>query len=356
MNRRGAATLATLAVLLLSAGCRSSSSTSTASNPSPAATVGTAVGTTIGTGTGTGGPKRPATNADPVPSSGCGTNGTPGTSHEQLSAGGKDRTYLLTVPDNYAASTPAPLVVDLHGLGANGTIEAAYSKLGEKGAARGVITITPDALNKMWTIPPLPGNDDVGFVNAAMDHVEATLCVDRNREYVAGISNGAAFVGGFSCQAADRLAAFSMIAGPNAYRPCTDKPPVAFVGFHGTDDPLVPYAGGRLFQGTDPNGFGGDGPRVGGLLSLKPTEEALAGWARRNGCSSGPATSTVSAHVSLIGFTDCTKGADARLYRIDGGGHTWPGAKAIPGDPLGATTAEIDASTIILDFFAAHAR
>jgi polyhydroxybutyrate depolymerase len=41
------------------------------------------------------------------------------------------------------------------------------------------------------------------------------------------------------------------------------------------------------------------------------------------------------------------------LYSIIGGGHTWPGA--IPIASLGMTTKQIDASSTIWDFFAAHA-
>jgi polyhydroxybutyrate depolymerase len=40
------------------------------------------------------------------------------------------------------------------------------------------------------------------------------------------------------------------------------------------------------------------------------------------------------------------------LYSIIGGGHTWPGAIPIP--RLGLTTKQIDASSAIWDFFAAH--
>ncbi len=37
------------------------------------------------------------------------------------------------------------------------------------------------------------------------------------------------------------------------------------------------------------------------------------------------------------------------MYVIDGGGHTWPGAFPVP--LLGVTTAEINATEIILDAF-----
>jgi polyhydroxybutyrate depolymerase len=44
--------------------------------------------------------------------------------------------------------------------------------------------------------------------------------------------------------------------------------------------------------------------------------------------------------------------ADVVFYRIDGGGHSWPGASADV--PLGSTTRTIDANELIVDFFEAH--
>jgi len=35
------------------------------------------------------------------------------------------------------------------------------------------------------------GIDDVGFMAAILDRLEANLCVDRRRVYAAGMSNGA---------------------------------------------------------------------------------------------------------------------------------------------------------------------
>jgi poly(3-hydroxybutyrate) depolymerase len=40
------------------------------------------------------------------------------------------------------------------------------------------------------------------------------------------------------------------------------------------------------------------------------------------------------------------------LYVIEGGGHTWPGARDVP--RLGKTTHSIDAKSLIWDFLAAH--
>lgn len=336
----------------------------------------------------------PATTAKTAAaaSAGCGHSHDTGTSKETMSSGGEDHTYLLTVPDGYTGNDPRPMVFDLHGLGATAEEEAAYSRLGKEGQGRGYITITPNSSSgttgKMWLPPPVPKNDE-GFIRDLLAKVPTQLCVDTKRVYVAGISNGALMTGALSCDLADQLAGAAMVAGPNAWRPCDGKAPVPLISFEGTADPLVPYAGGKATQGANGGGLSGDtggalggainddggdtaaggrpglGRRGGGgggaagagaALAVKPAEESLAGWAKRNGCTTGPTSTQVASDVTLIAYANCTNGADTQLYRIEDGGHTWPGAKPIPGDPLGKTTQSIDASKLILDFFDAHGR
>jgi polyhydroxybutyrate depolymerase len=45
------------------------------------------------------------------------------------------------------------------------------------------------------------------------------------------------------------------------------------------------------------------------------------------------------------------------LYRIDGGGHTWPnGRQYAPRFLVGRTTRDVDGTRAIFDFFARHVR
>ena len=219
-------------------------------------------------------------------------------------------------------------------------------------ALRGAVVIEPSALGSpaMWKLPPILGTSDKTFVEDLITWAAANACGDTGRVALAGISNGAALTGALSCQLAGKVDAVGMVAGPNAWRPCTDQAPVPLLAFHGTGDPIIPYAGGPVFGGMQ----GGLGARSGSGLKVAPAEQAMAGWAQRNGCSTTPTTTEVSAHVSRLTYESCRDGADTALYRIDGGGHTWPGAAPIPGNPFGPTTDEISATTLLLDFFEAH--
>ena len=115
--------------------------------------------------------------------------------------------------------------------------------------------------------------------------------------------------------------------------------PVPIMAFHGTDDACVPYDGGTTTCGA-------------GSFPIAPVEQNLAAWATFNGCDVEPATAPVSENVSAISYDACPSGTAAVLYRIDGGGHTWPGS--IDVRRLGVTTHEIDATALIWAFFEAH--
>jgi polyhydroxybutyrate depolymerase len=42
------------------------------------------------------------------------------------------------------------------------------------------------------------------------------------------------------------------------------------------------------------------------------------------------------------------------FYTVTGGGHTWPGGKPMTAAIVGKTTADVDATRLMWDFFQAH--
>jgi polyhydroxybutyrate depolymerase len=124
---------------------------------------------------------------------------------------------------------------------------------------------------------------------------------------------------------------------------------VSVVAFHGTADPIVPYRGGAYFSGQ-PIG------RVLGVPDAKPVEATAAAWAAFDGCGKPAAKSYVADDVQRFVWPDCPPNGAVQLYRVVGGGHTWPGSIPVRADRLGPTTTSIDATKVILDFFATHPR
>jgi polyhydroxybutyrate depolymerase len=287
-------------------------------------------------------------------SSGCGQGAVAGTTTQHVTVDGADREYLLSVPDGYDATKRAPLLFDFHGLGSNMQQQAVYSQLAQEGGARGDVVITPNGQGTVlrhWSLAPsATANPDVAFVRAMLRTTARTLCIDPNRISATGISNGAMFSTVLVCALPGRLASIAPVAGINATRVCdAGTPKVSILAFHGTADPIVPYEGGDYFSGA---ALG----RALGLAQAKRVDDATAAWAAFDGCHSPPSEEFVADDVQHVTWPGCPANGTVALYRILGGGHTWPGAIPVSPDRLGATTPSIDATTLVLDFFDAHPR
>jgi polyhydroxybutyrate depolymerase len=276
----------------------------------------------------------------------------PGTSTRLVTVRGTVREYLLSIPGDYDPEQPSPVLFDFHGLGSNMTEQATYTELDRQGGERGYVVITPngeDGLLRHWSLLP-SGNPDVAFVQAMLRATNRRLCIDQARVFATGISNGAMFSTVLACALPGRLAAIATVAGVNATPVCSARTPrVSVLAFHGTVDPIVPYAGGALLSGA-PIG------RALGLPEATPVDDAAAAWAAFDGCGTPAEEQPVAADVQRFVWPGCPANGAVELYRIVGGGHTWPGAAAVRGETLGPTTASIDATDLVLDFFGHHPR
>jgi polyhydroxybutyrate depolymerase len=196
-----------------------------------------------------------------------------------------------------------------------------------------------------------------------LDQVEAQHCVDLNRVYVQGLSNGAFMTSALACVYADRFAAASPVAGIQAPKGCKPARPVPVVAFHGTADGYVGYDGGLGQRALDlpaPDGSGKKLSDTGGLpKSVKAgpsVPETTKAWAKRNGCAVKATTKKVSTDVTRFAYSTCRGGSDVQLYRITKGGHTWPGSAFSQNieSIVGRTTMTIDANEIMWAFFQQH--
>ena len=77
-------------------------------------------------------------------------------------------------------------------------------------------------------------------------------------------------------------------------------------------------------------------------------------WARRNQCGTAPLDSVVAADVTRREYPDCADSATVVLYTIRGGGHSWPGGKPLPEWFVGPTSSDIDATSVMWEFFRQH--
>jgi polyhydroxybutyrate depolymerase len=258
---------------------------------------------------------------------------------QRLVVDGVERRYLLALPADLDPQRRTPVILDFHGSGSNMAEQAAYSRLPALGTARGYVVVTPDGTGEPqgWD---LRGGADAAFVDQLLASLSAGLCVDQDRIHAAGISNGSAFAALLACREPYRIAAVGMVAATVGDR-CPDGVRPAAIAFHGTDDPLVPYEGGAVAA---------EGARS---LSAPAADPTIATWATHNGCAAGAAERRIGQDVDERSWTGCT-GGSVTFYRIEGGGHTWPGPvdlETLGIARLGATSSTVDATGLMLDLF-----
>lgn len=305
----------------------------------------------------------PAEDVVAEPSTGCeaGPGAAASSGDQTLSVGGEERRYLRHLPPAHDGATPVPLVVDLHGYIEGAVIHARHTGLSGFGDQAGFVTVTPQGQGPVpfWTI----GFDDpdVEFVGALLDAEEASLCLDTNRIFVTGLSNGAFLTSAVACVLEDRIAAVAPVAGVLDLEGCEPDRAVPVVAFHGTDDEFVPYDGGwgpAVDELPAADGSGETLEESGDLEDLDgagSVPAVMAAWAGRNGCGTEPDEEMVAEDVTRLSY-DCPAGATTELYRIEGGGHSWPGSEfsARIEDVVGTTTFSIDANEVMWAFFEAH--
>jgi polyhydroxybutyrate depolymerase len=102
-----------------------------------------------------------AVAADPQSSrsAGCGSTVSAGNSTGRLMSDGIERGFRLHVPESHDSSTPAPLVLNFHGLGSNAIQQELYSGLIGESDEAGFILATPEGSGnpQRWYFIDLPG-------------------------------------------------------------------------------------------------------------------------------------------------------------------------------------------------------
>lgn len=267
-------------------------------------------------------------------------------SNGTLVSSGERREYLLHVPASYDPGTPTALVISLHGAALWPVAQQRISQWDDEADRHGFLVVYPSGVAgrgpRTWRADgDADQARDVRFIAELIDTLSALYRIDSTRIYANGLSNGGGMSFVLSCTLADRIAAVGMVAAAHLvpWSACTDRRPVPMVAFHGTKDTAVPYEGGLSWVAPI---------RFPGIPAWTAT------WADRNHCAEGPIESRVAADVTRIEYRDCAADADVVLYRIAGGGHTWPGGGPLPEWFVGRTSPGVDATAEMWTFFRDH--
>ena len=247
------------------------------------------------------------------------------------------RPYHFYVPPGYDKNTPTPLVIMLHGYSATAAEQELYWNLTPTAKSKTFLNAYPDGTvdpsgNRFWNATDaccdlynLPV-DDVAYVNAIIDDVQAKYNVDEKRIYVTGHSNGGFMSHRMACDA-PRVAAIVSLAGAQWQQPTKCKPagPVSVLEIHGDADAVINYNGGNILGHQYPSAM-----------------QTVEDWAVDNGCSSSLTDTGMTldlesvlagAETKVSAYDGCKPGGAVELWTIQGGSHV-PSLQPIWGDTL----------------------
>ncbi len=238
-----------------------------------------------------------------------------------------NRPSNLVVPASYVPTTPAPLVVLLHGYGSSGSGLDTYLGFSALADELGFLLINPDGMidrsrMRYWNATDACCNffaattDDSAYIRGLIDAVRAKYSVDDRRIFITGHSNGGFMAYRMVCDHADLVAAIASFAGATFDSParCNPSEPVSVLQIHGTADATVRFAGGANFPHAYP----------GAVASVEI-------WNRYNGCAntadaSAPNLDLVAtlagAETTVTRYTSgCSPGGSGELWTIAAAGH-----------------------------------
>jgi polyhydroxybutyrate depolymerase len=273
------------------------------------------------------------TNPPPPPPTGDGCQKPAAAVTDQaasVSVGTATRRYTWSASDRTGAK---PLVIDFHGL-LEGTagVHPTMSQFTPKAKAEGFVVAYPigDGNGLNWDLTS--NSQSIQFVDKLITTLKSAACIDARRIYATGLSYGAFMTSSIMCYRSEVFAAAAPVAGIMNPADCRPTRKIPFVTFHGTADPILAFSG---FANT---------PQA---------------WATRYGCGAKSTTTVVASDATIKkpiykDTWDCAaQGTAAEFYRIEGGGHSWPGSafSTSIGSIVGPTATSLNATDVMWDFF-----
>ncbi|HEX8854402.1 MAG TPA: PHB depolymerase family esterase [Thermoleophilaceae bacterium] len=244
-----------------------------------------------------------------------------------MTSAGQHRVARVHVP-RAPRGTRLPLVVAFHGAGATGQFMENYSGLSGLADQKRFVVAYPSAggSHPFWSLNETypNGREDVRFVSDLIDTLRKRLCVDSNRVYATGVSNGGGFTARIGCGLSERFAAIAPVGGGyRAIPDCDADRPLSVLEIHGTSDNAVPYFG-------KPPDYRGSVPAY------------VQGWRQRDACAPSTAARRLAYATVLVAWSKCKAGTQVAQIKRYGRGHEWPGAFGAPG---------FSATAAVWDFF-----
>ena len=278
--------------------------------------------------------------------------------------GGRVRRFTVQMPSR-AEGEALPVVVVLHGAGASGSLYLDRNGWAEKAERERFIAVAPDGLPAAPDLPmsfdknprvwntgqlrpdsPRARIDDVAFIDQMLDEVARRASIDSQRVYLAGHSNGAGMAFRLATERSERFAALAAVASHCWVRDPKPRRPIPTLYLVGTEDPIVPLAGGDVVMPW------------GGTQTKPAVALTLFTWAQALGCATEPTTLSNHDGVRIEHYRPGPGGAALTAYFLEGHGHGWPGGagEELPARFLGPSNPHLRGTDIIWGFFRRQSR
>ena len=255
------------------------------------------------------------------------------------------REYILYIPDSYSGTEPVPLVFNFHGYTSSAESQMNYADFRPIADAEGFLVVHPQGTednlgNPYWNVGAFwhPGGDadDLGFTDRLIDHIAFNYSIDLNRVYATGMSNGGFFSFHLAGLLSHRFAAVAPVAGTMTtytFENYDPQHPTAILQIHGTADYVVSYDGTTWSLSVD---------------------EVIDYWVDFNDCDTEPIITELpdidpddGSTVTHFAYEDGDYGVNVEHFRVNGGGHDWPGS-------IYGGNQDIDACAEIWQFFSEY--
>ncbi len=255
--------------------------------------------------------------------------------NETMPHDGMTRSYRIHLPPDYSPNSVLPLVLNFHGLGSNAQEQEIYSQFSPVADTAHIIVVYPEGIDNLWNVGFGGTTDDVGFTNDLIDTLHARYNIDLESVFSTGMSNGGYMSYKLACELTGRIQAIASVTGsmvPSQLAACNPSEQIPVMQIHGTADPTVAYNGST---------FGA------------PIEDVVAFWVGHDNCE--PVTAVDVEDIDMtdgctaerFDYLTCDGDNEVVFYKIDQGGHTWPGSPIV----IGSTCQDFDASDEIWKFF-----
>jgi polyhydroxybutyrate depolymerase len=270
----------------------------------------------------------------------------------------KERKYTLHIPSSYDGTKEVPLVVFLHGGNGNSQSAQGFTNLNQTSKSNGFLMVYPQAFYESGTnsyvwadgrglAPDILGIDDMGFVDKLVTTLKSEYKINAKKVYLCGFSNGSFLTQRIAFEKNTQFAAMATLGGTmnqSLFKTGNPNRAIPMMYVMGTADPLVPYNGG-VVSGSN-------------TLPIIGIEQAVNYWVTKNKCQTtlpvvnvANVNTTDNSTVSIYEYTNGTCNSKVKFYKINGGGHTFPGIKLPNQTILGETNLDILANQELWDFF-----